>query len=327
MRRGLLLALSLGIASAACGRADKAPEKRELRKVRMAASGSIHWAPIMIAQAEGFFRDEGIEVENVPIPSAQEDLVALVSGHLDVKAGPTHASFFSAVQQGAKIRIVAGQGYLARDGCAYYGVVKRRNLGPDSNLKRLRASRDGLTRFVTERMLEHTAVDIKKLEVNRLTDAVAASALKSGSLDAVATGEPALTRMKSIGALWLTAEKVVPDFQWGTITFGERLLYKDRDTGVRFIRAYSRGVAQYLQGKTERNVAIIAKQTGESPEMLRSACWLSFRPDLSVNWQSLEEFQAWAKKEGLIKHIVSRDQAMDTTLVTESISRSTTRNP
>ena len=47
------------------------------------------------------------------------------------------------------------------------------------------------------------------------------------------------------------------------------------------------------------------------------------RSDLSVNWQSLEEFQAWAKKEGLIQHIVSRDQVIDSTFVTDLIHPST----
>jgi ABC-type nitrate/sulfonate/bicarbonate transport system substrate-binding protein len=313
MRRELLLGLSLAIASAACAREDKASNQRELPKVRISAGRLMHWAPVMIARAEGFFRDEGIDVEFVPIPSAQENVVALVSGSLDILSGPTHATLFSAIQQGAKIRIVAGQGFLARNGCTYYGIVKRRDLGPDSNIRRLRASRDGLTRFVTERMLEHAGVDINKLDVNRLSDAVAISSFLSGSVDAVATGEPTLTRLKSTGSLWLTAEKVVPDFQWGTIVFGERLLYKDRDTGARFLRAVDRGVAQYMQGKTERNVAIIAKETGESPDLIRSACWISYQPDLRVNWQSLEEFQTWAKKQGLIKNILSRDQAMETT--------------
>lgn len=325
MRRVLLLTLSLAIASTACAPSEKKAEHRDVRKVRLSISHQISWAPIMIARAEGFFREEGIDVEFVMVASAQENLVALVSGDLDVLSGPTHASFFSAIQQGAKIKIVASQGVLARDSCTYYGIVRRRELGPNANIRRLRASRDGLSRFVTMRMLEHAGVDINKMDVTQLLDPVALSSLKSGSLDAVASGQPGLTRLKSVGSLWLSAEKILPDFQWGTIAFGERLLYKDRDTGTRFLRAYRRGVAQYAQGKTDRNVAIIAKETGESPDMIRSACWITYPPDLHVNWQSLEDFQAWAKKEGLLKNIVSRDQAIDTTFLTQSVFRNTPR--
>jgi NitT/TauT family transport system substrate-binding protein len=280
----------------------------------------MNWAPIMIARAEGFFRDEGIDVEYVYVPGNQEELVAFIKGDIDVLSGPTHASFLSAISHGAKIRIVAGQGYLARDGCTFFGIVRRPG---KSAIRRLRASRDGFTRFITSRMLETVNVDIKSLDVVRVPDAVAATSLEKGTIDAVASGEPLLTRMKSIGPVWLAAEKVVPDFQWGTIAFNDRLLHKDRESGLRFLRAYNRGIAQYLQGKTDRNVAIIAQATGEKPELIRQACWLPFRSDLTVNWSSIEQFEAWAKKEGFIQEILSRDQAMDSTFVTDLTHHST----
>lgn len=318
MRRGVLLGLSLAITSA-CAR-ERETNQRELPKVRVSTNRLLNWAPIMIARDEGFFRDEGIDVEYVYVPGNQEELVAFIKGDIDVLSGPTHAAFLSAISHGAKIRIVAGQGYLARDGCTYYGIVRR----PDQHdVKRLRASRDGFTRFITSRMLESVNVDIKTLDVMRVPDAVAAASIEKGTIDAVATGEPLLTRLKSIGSVWVAAEKVVPDFQWGTMSFSERLLYKDRETGIRFLRAYNRGIAQYQRGKTDRNVAIIAKATGETPDIIRKACWLPFRSDLSVNWQSIEEFEVWAKKEGFLQEILSRDQAMDSSFVTDLIHHST----
>jgi len=320
MRGRLLVAMWLAITSISCARSDKEMARRELPKVRLSVSHLLNWAPIMIAKDEGFFRDEGIDVEFMNQLTAQEDLVALLTGDLDVMSGPTHAAFFSAISQGAKIKIVAGGGYLARNGCTFYGIVRR----PDHpGVKRLRASRDGLSRFITSRMLESVGIDINKLDVMRVPDPVAARSLEAGSIDAIAAAEPLLTRLEGIGPVWLAAEKIVPDFQWSTIAFGERLLYRDRATGARFLRAYNRGVAQYLEGKTERNVAIIAKATGEDPDLIRRACWLPIRSDLSVNWQSLEEFQTWAKKGGLLQHILSREQATDSTFVSDLNHHST----
>ena len=273
----------------------------------------------MIAKSEGFFRDENIDVEYVPSLSSQEELVALVTGDIDVEPGPIHAGFLSAIAQGAKVKIVAGQGDLARDGCTYYGIVRRKDLGPRSIIKRARASQDGLSRYVTARMLEHEGIDIKHLDVMKLPDAVLSRSLESGSIDAVAASEPALTRLKRVAPLWLSAQKTLPDFQWGTIAFGERLLYRDRDTGARFLRAYARGVAQYQQGKTERNVAIISEATGETPELIREACWLPFRTDLRVRWKSIDEFQAWANKEGMMESTLTQDQALDSAFLHDNI--------
>jgi NitT/TauT family transport system substrate-binding protein len=324
MRRTLVFAPSILIALLACTRPDAQPAKHEMRKVRVSFSPLLSWGPLMIANAEGFFRDEGLEVEFVSTLSSQEELVALVTGDIDVQPGPTHAGFLSAIAQGAKIKIVAGQGYLARDGCTYYGIVRRRNSGPASSIRRVRASQDGLTGFVTSRMLEREGIEMKHLDVMRLPDPVLSQSLASGSIDAVAASEPSLTRLKSVGSLWLSAEMVLPDFQWGTIAFGERLLYRDRETGARFLRAYRRGVVQYQQGKTDRNVAIISKETGETPELIRAACWLPFRADLRVNWESIRQFQAWANKEGIMEHTLSLGQAMDSTFLSENIPASTT---
>ena len=307
----------VAVASLACARPDARPAKAEMQKIRISFSPLLSWGPIMIANAEGFFREEGIEIEYVSTLSAQEELVAVITGDIDVMPGPIHTAFLSAIDQGAKIRMVAAQGQLKRDGCTYYGIVRRRNAAADSAIKRVRASTDGVTRFATARMLQSAGLDIGRLEVMRLPDAVLARSLENGSIDAVAASEPTLTRLKNYGTLWLAAEKAIPDFQWGAIVFGERLLGKDRETGSRFLRAYRKGIAQYQQGKTARNVAIITKETGETPDLIREACWLPFDSDLRVRSESLAEFQAWATKEGLMERALSRNDAIDSTFLSQ----------
>lgn len=311
MKRALVFAV---LAFLACAKPDTKAGP-ELRKVRVSFSPLLSWGPIMIAKAEGFFRDEGIEVEYVPSLSSEDELVALVTGDIDVDPGPLHAGFLSAMAQGAKVRIVAGHGYLAKDACTYYGIVRRAGVEPAS-VKRVRTSQDGVTRFASLRMLSANGFDVKRLEMVKLPEPVLAMSLESGAIDAASTSEPSLTRLQKLGPLWLSAQKALPDLQWGVVAFNERLLYRDRDTGARFLRAFKRGVAQYQQGKTDRNVAIISEATGDTPEIIRRACWIPFREDLSVDWKSVTEFQAWANEAGLMEHTLTLGQAMDTTFIT-----------
>jgi NitT/TauT family transport system substrate-binding protein len=321
--RALSCGLSLAVLSLGCsGQGQKAGS--ELRKVRVAFSPHLSWGPLMIAQAEGFFRDEGVEVEFVPELRTEESLVALATGDIDVRGGPVLAGFLSAVAQGAKIRITAGQGYLDPKGCTYYGIVLRPGLDTTGTprIKRMRVSQDGMSRYMASRMLAKHDVSLNAIETNRLPDAMLAMSLQSGAIDAVATSEPTLSRMVKIGKLWLSAQDALPDFQWGVLAFGERLLFRERDTGIRFLRGYNRGVAQFREGKTERNVAIIAEASGESPEIIREACWPAFRADSRINWESIAEFQAWANVEGLMERTVSRDQVWDSTFVTASTNPS-----
>ncbi|HEX6313401.1 MAG TPA: hypothetical protein VFZ73_01020, partial [Gemmatimonadaceae bacterium] len=111
---------------------------------------------------------------------------------------------------------------------------------------------------------------------------------------------------------------VVPGYQWSVLAFGERLLVRERDVGLRFLRAYHRAVAQYRLGKTDRNVAILAEGTGETPEHTRAACWPTFTADSRVNWASIDAFQRWALSQGFMERTVTLDQAYDSSLVAET---------
>src|SRR5688572_18432768 len=123
-----------------CGNA----ETTTLRKVRGSFNPHLSWGRLMIAQAEGVFRDEGLEVEFVHAMEVEETLVALITGDIDVRPGAIHAAFLSAVTRGAPVRITAGSGVLgAQGGCSYFGIVLRPGLdtaGTDRKSTRLNSS-------------------------------------------------------------------------------------------------------------------------------------------------------------------------------------------
>jgi NitT/TauT family transport system substrate-binding protein len=315
----------------ACGKADApaADKSAPTARVRVAFSRHLSWAPLMIAQAEGHFKAEGIDVEPIEGLRGEESLAALVTGDIDVLPGPIHAGFLSAVAQGAKVRLTAGQGMLARDGCTYFGIVVRPGLEPSraTPLKKIRTSQDGVTRFLVDRMLEPHGVDVNAIETIRLPEAVMVSSLERGAIDAVAVTEPALTRTTKVGRVWIRAQDAVPDFQWGVIAFGQRLLGKDRDAGLRFIRGYERGIAQYHQGKTPRNLAILSAATGQTEDVLREACWPTFETGSEIHWESIAQFQRWANTEGLMEHTLTREQVWDSTFVRANAARPVTLKP
>jgi NitT/TauT family transport system substrate-binding protein len=318
MRRALLSCTLL--AAIACRSADAPAAAAARPKLRVLVTPHVSYAPLMIADAEGFFSAEGLDVEIVSGLRAEESVAALVTGDIDVLPGPLRAGLLSAIAQGAKVRIAAGQGELARDRCTNFAVVLRPGLEPSpaTPITKMRTSQDGATRYVVSRMLAPHGIDVKSIETVRIPEAVMVASLQNGSIDAVAVSEPALTRTSKAGRLWIRAQDAVPDFQWGVLVFGERLLTKDRDAGLRFVRAYERGVTQYRQGKTARNVAIIAKATGESEAITREACWPTFRAGSPIEWQSIDQFQRWANTEHLMERTLARDQVLDSAFVSAS---------
>jgi NitT/TauT family transport system substrate-binding protein len=300
-----------------CGNAPDLESPDALRKVRVSFERHLIWAPLMIASAEGYFREEGLDVELVHAMQPEETLVALVTGNIDVRPGPLHAAFFSAVAQGAPVRIAAGMGVLMPGSCTYFGIVLRPGLDTAGTpeIRSIRTSLDGSTRYVVSRMLARRGMTLDRTETVRVQDGALPMLLQNGSLDAAAVTEPGLMRAARVGTLWLSGQDALPGYQWSVLAFNDRLLTRERDTGLRFLRAYHRAIQQFRQGKTDRNVAILAEGTGETSEHIREACWPTFSADSRVNWSSIDDFQQWAIAQGFMKRPVSLDQALDSTLV------------
>ncbi len=325
--RALLAALAL---FAACGGtndssatpADEALTRNETArpKIRVSLSTHLSWAPILIALEEGDFAAEGLDVELVPAMRSEESLVALVSGDIDVRPGPLSAGVMSAIAQGAPIRITAGMGVLDSASCTYYGIVPRRGLDTSGTprVARIRASSEGTSRYVVHRMLAQRGIRLETLETVRLPDAVVMGSLDNGAVDLVAVSEPALQRVARSHGVWLAGERAVPGFQWGVLTYGERLWKREPELGIRFMRAYRRGLTRYGEGRTPRNVDIIARGTDEEPQVVRDACWLAMPTHARINWSAIADFQRWANAEGLMERTVSEAQAWDSTFVRAS---------
>jgi NitT/TauT family transport system substrate-binding protein len=135
-------------------------------------------------------------------------------------------------------------------------------------------------------------------------------ALGNNALEVVFSAEPWLTRNLQGGnaVLWMAPKDLIPDFEYGVLLFGPSLLKDDPEAGKRFMTAYLEGIKQYDEGKTSRNLEIIAKFTGIEPDILEAACWPSFRQDGSITIQSVMNFQEWAVKMGYLDVSATAEQ-------------------
>ena len=75
--------------------------------VRVGVQGSAANAPIYIGYERGYFRQEGLNVELVLLPSANELIPALAAGHIEVASGGIAAGLFNAIARGIDVRMVS----------------------------------------------------------------------------------------------------------------------------------------------------------------------------------------------------------------------------
>lgn len=296
-------ALTILLLTAACSK--PAPEAaRALTKVTMNVNPTMTYAPLMIARDEGFFREEGIDAEFVSLDS-NSAVTAAAAGQLDVLSAGIRSGVFNMMRKGVPLQIVADKGRSTAKGCRAEAFIApletaRRIAANGGNPRgeRLAFTRGGTVEFLTLRMLEQHGLTLADMLVVQLP--AGTTATSRDNIDAIRyTTEPNLSSALAEGwaAVVAEGEAVAPGHQNAVLLYGKRLLRDDPALGRRYMRAYLRGVRRYNEGKSDRNLAILARHTKLPPEILRRACWIPIAPDGRIDPAAVQPFLDWALTE------------------------------
>jgi NitT/TauT family transport system substrate-binding protein len=288
----------------------------------------ISYSPLYIAQQDGFFAEQGLDVEFVNFGTQSSEFIpALLSGQIDVGPYPFTSGVFNAIAQGTKVKYVADKGFLNPDSTCVtdvWAISKTVNdsgvLKDYSGLKGLKvvSVNGGVFEYNLDTMLTQgglTQKDVQLLTVNDSSARIAG--LGSGSIDVAPLSEPWITRSQkdNSAVVWKPLAEVTPGFALGTIVYGPSMLDRGTDVGVRFMVAYLKAIQEFNQGKTDHNVALLAEFTKQDPAEIKAACWTSFKPDGKIDAAAMMKFQDWALQKGYITTALTVDQIIDNQFV------------
>lgn len=280
----------------------------------------LSFAPLYIAQDMGFFEEQGLKVKFVKMSEAAA-IPALVRGDIDVWGGLLGTNFLNAMSRGANIKIVSEKGYFSSTGCVAAGLIARKALiesGELDNLSKIKGRRVDIRQstwqeYFMDKLLEKAGLTSEDFEVVDVNPPGAIGALKGGQIDLAVAAEPWITRILKAGntVLWIPMRQVLPDLEHAFIEYGPNLLEKNPEAGKRFMIAYLKAVRQANQGRTPRNLEILAHNTRIDQKLLQDICWRTWRNDGRVNTEAMLEFQDWAIKRGLLEAKVPVEQFWD----------------
>jgi ABC-type nitrate/sulfonate/bicarbonate transport system substrate-binding protein len=306
----LMISLVLVFSNNQYGNAAPAKAGDALTPLKVTVFPYLSFAPIYIAQSEGYFTKNGLDVELVRFQSNSESLAALLSGQVDVDT-IFNVGVLNAIIRGENVRIVANKGVLDPGACPADGFMIRSELVEKLNnpsaefLKTLTYGVDPvwLDSYFLEILLAGFGVDRSEVKTTYIPNPAARmEALTNGTLDVAFVSEPFIRRMvDNGGVMWKSAAEIAPNFSLGVITFGPNLLEKnkDGDTGVRFLKAYLQGIDQLKEGKTDRNLEIISGFSKLSKETLERICWPSYSDDGSIEADIVVGYADWAARQKL----------------------------
>jgi NitT/TauT family transport system substrate-binding protein len=279
------------------------PSSAQLTTLKMNFLPALTYSAFMIAKDEGYFAQEGIDAQLVSI-DGQQVILAATSGELDVISMPVRPGIFNTILRGADLRIVADKGHSAPGPCsaeafsAPIATAERIEKNKSFRGERFAKQRATHIEFLIDRLLEKNGLTRDDVEFVELSNSEYVAAIQDKINAVLYTSEPKMSNLISQGLvkMVIAAEDIEPGHQFSVVTFGKRLLHDDPELGRRFMRAYIRGVRQYNEGKTDRNVEIISRYTKFPPEIIRRSCWIPIYNDARVRPEGLSSFMAWALK-------------------------------
>jgi len=306
----------------------------DLTTVKVAYQPTSSNGPLYIAQEEGFFARQGIDMELVKTESTFASIPLLVSGDIAVTGGPASIAFMNAADGGAHIRLVADKGRVKPEECTPYALMVRRDLydaGTIRNVSGLKgkkvvsiADKDyDLSRAIALGNLTYDDIDIVVMDFPSTV-----MAFQNGAADAGILSEPYITQAVAGGSavVLVPAEEFIPG--WGlSLFYGPEILDKDPELGKQFMVAYLQGVRQYNEGKTARNIAVISSYTGLDPDLVNQSCWYPIADDGMVSEAPLRDYIEWMYMNGKISRRMEADRLLDMSYVISANSMAGNTSP
>ena len=210
LHRRNLLALPLWLVCGASKNLAAEESRLETPSIRVTVGGKtfLQYAPLTIAGQLGYFNDAGLNVEVLDVAGGAKALEALIGGSAEITAG----AFDHTIQMQAKNQEIVGIALFGRHP-TFALAIRSERASAYHDPKDLKGMRIGVTALgsQTQFMVEYLAIqagvapsDISFVSVGGGTGAIAA--IRNGAVDAVVTGEPALTTLTSAGDAKVVAD-------------------------------------------------------------------------------------------------------------------------
>ncbi|MCF3936759.1 ABC transporter substrate-binding protein [Acuticoccus sp. M5D2P5] len=295
-------------------------------------------SPSIIAAGNGYFADEGIEVEFVPFQAAQPMAVAIASGDIDFGMTAISGGLVSLAQKGA-VKVIGGALMETPDVEGQKILVsKAAHDGGVTTPADLAGQRFGVTtagssfHYMAHKIADGAGFDRADLRIVPLQKVPAViAALKSGQIDAwsiVPNIADALTAGPEVVEIGKVAD-YIPGYQVTTVFTSTRNIENNRELVERFLAALAKGIDDYnaaLVDKTmsEADTAALVKMVHEyiyndqplekaDPRIRAGA--MRINPGARLNLESVEDQLAWFQSEKLVPADATIDELVDTSFV------------
>lgn len=316
-----LAAASLSLT--ACGQSGSEPQAAgggaEDGVVKLGIVNLPIFAPVYLAEAKGYFEDEGLDVQLETVKSGQDAIPLASSGQLDAVAAGFSAGMFSALDSGLEFKVVGSMGVSDGSEPSPTDLVVSKEQVDSGEINSIAdlagksvgaaGGEGGTGAYLASLALETEGLTLGDVTVVNLGNPDMPAALANGSLDAGLMSAPFSQNAIEDGAgvsMWIP-----PAGTSGTgLIYGEEFI--GSDNAQMFFNALTRA-AKDLQGEerySEENLEIIAEATGQTVEQVKSVPLYTWKPDLAPQQDQLQKMEEVWMSTGAIAYEESLDPSI-----------------
>ncbi len=307
----VLLALLL-LAAGAVGAQNAEPD------LKIALLPVLNTLPFYVAQAEGFFADEGVTVEIVPFDSARDQQVAVTAGEVD---GLNTDMVVAALLNNAVPVVIVRADPPA---VPFFSIVAGRDTGIETieDLKgvEIAISGNSIIEYLTTELLRGAGFsddEIRYVEVPQIP--VRLELLAQGQVKAATLPEPLTTLAVRLQGATLIADDSAAAFVPTVIAFRQAVLDEKPEAVSAFLRAYERAVAALnADAESFRDVLIANIRV---PEPLQAAYPVpTFFPAAVPDAEQTALVLDWMVERGLLEAALDYDAFVTDAFLPETLA-------
>lgn len=305
----MILILTVGVLSTACSSVAQTPEPVTLR---IAVLPILDALPMYVAQTNGYFNSEGVEVEFIPVSSAAERDQVMSAGQADGMINDLISTLLYN-QDETQIQVVS----FARTATPEFPqfrilAAKDSGINDVEDLKgvEIGISEGSVIEYTTDRLLEaegFTPLEISTIAVPSIS--VRMSLLDSGELSAANLPDPLSSLAIQGGAVPILDDTSHPEFGNSLISFRKSVIEANPEAIRGFLAAVERA-AEEINVDPSKWDDLLTEQNLVPAPLIGSYMIPSFPTGNVPNKSQWDDVVAWGLEKGLITERISYDESV-----------------
>src|SRR5215210_3376141 len=279
------------------------PEKPEKVKIGLIPIADV--APVFVGIKQGFFKQQGIELQPQFAAGGAAITPAVLSGDFDIGFSNT-VSLLIASSKGLPVQIIS-QGVLGGPDLskpwADVLIPKGSDIKDPKDLegKTIAANTlNNICEVTINATLEEKGVDVSKLKYTEIPFPEMVAALEKGRVDAACVVEPFVTQGKGAGMRGIDPfyAGTAPDLTVATYFASREYIEKNPEIVDRFVTAMEKSL-QYASEHPDEVRDVLTEYTEIPPEAAKAINLPSWKPELTED--TIQRLSELSQKYGLIE--------------------------